>query len=136
MVKWTAHAIAQLRHIHDYIAQDSPLYAKRVSDALVRKTILLDELPRLGRKCRSSTTRRSGSCRCTLTASSTRSRQPISTSWRSFIKGGIYRRGRFRESHSHSAHSSNPGIRFTPSGLPCSTPFHSIVCWGKTLCFP
>ena len=50
MVKWTAHATTQLRHIHDYIAQDSPLYAKRVSDALVRKTFLLDELPRTGRK--------------------------------------------------------------------------------------
>ena len=50
MVKWTHHALTQLRHIHDYIAQDSPLYAKRVSDALVRKTLLLDELPRLGRK--------------------------------------------------------------------------------------
>jgi plasmid stabilization system protein ParE len=49
MVKWTAHATAQLHHIHDRIAQDSPLYAKRVSDALVRKTFLLDELPRLGR---------------------------------------------------------------------------------------
>jgi plasmid stabilization system protein ParE len=50
MVKWTAHAKAQLRHIHDYIAQDSPLYAKRVSEELVRKTLGLDELPRKGRK--------------------------------------------------------------------------------------
>ena len=49
MVKWTDHALAQLRHIHDYIAQDSPLYARRVSEALVSKTIGLDELPRLGR---------------------------------------------------------------------------------------
>lgn len=50
MVKWTAHAKAQLRHIHDYIAQDSPLYAKRVSEELVRKTIGLDELPHKGHK--------------------------------------------------------------------------------------
>lgn len=50
MVKWTRHALTQLRHIHDYIAHDSPLYAKRVSDALVRKTFLLDDLPRMGRK--------------------------------------------------------------------------------------
>jgi len=50
MVKWTNHALAQLRHIHDHIAQDSPLYAKRVSEALVSKTLELDELPRLGRK--------------------------------------------------------------------------------------
>ncbi|HFD11998.1 MAG TPA: type II toxin-antitoxin system RelE/ParE family toxin [Crenotrichaceae bacterium] len=50
VVKWTAHAKAQLRHIHDYIAQDSPLYAKRVSEELVRKTIGLDELPHKGHK--------------------------------------------------------------------------------------
>lgn len=49
MVKWTDHAKAQLRHIHDYIAQDSPIYAKRVADGLVRKTLGLDQLPRIGR---------------------------------------------------------------------------------------
>ena len=49
MVKWTGHAKAQLRHIHDYIAQDSPFYAKRVSEELVKKTQCLDELPRIGR---------------------------------------------------------------------------------------
>ena len=50
MVKWTDHAKAQVRHIHDYIAQDSVLYARRVSEALVKKTIGLDALPRKGRK--------------------------------------------------------------------------------------
>lgn len=49
MVKWTKHALVQLRHIHNYIAQDSPFYAKRVSNALVRKTFVLEELPRIGR---------------------------------------------------------------------------------------
>lgn len=49
MVIWTAHAIRQLRHIHNHIAHDSPIYAKRVSDALVRKTLLLEGLPRLAR---------------------------------------------------------------------------------------
>ena len=48
MVKWTDHAKKQLRHIHDYIAQDSKLYANRVVEALINKTILLDELPRMG----------------------------------------------------------------------------------------
>ena len=48
MVKWTDHAKAQLRHIHDYIAQDSAYYAKRVVAELVNKTIGLDELPRIG----------------------------------------------------------------------------------------
>ena len=50
MVKWTAHAKLQVRHIHDHIAQDSVLYAKRVSEELVKKTTGLDELPRKGRK--------------------------------------------------------------------------------------
>lgn len=50
MVKWTKHAKRQLRHIHDYIAQDSPLYAKRASEELVKKTIGLDQLPRKGRR--------------------------------------------------------------------------------------
>ena len=39
-----------LDNIHDYISQDSPLYVKGVSDALVRKTFLIDELLRMGRK--------------------------------------------------------------------------------------
>ncbi|NKC13280.1 MAG: hypothetical protein GKR94_14120 [Gammaproteobacteria bacterium] len=43
MVKWTNHAKRQLRHIHDYIAQDSPMYARRVSEALVKRTIGLDD---------------------------------------------------------------------------------------------
>ena len=50
MVKWTAHAKSQVRHIHNHIAQDSPLYARRVSEELVKKTIGLDELPHKGRK--------------------------------------------------------------------------------------
>jgi plasmid stabilization system protein ParE len=41
--------LAQLRHIYDYIAQDLPLYAKRVAEALVSKTAGLDDLPRMGR---------------------------------------------------------------------------------------
>jgi len=49
MVKWTEHALAQLRHIHDYIAQDSPIYAKRVAETMVGKTLSLGSLPRLGR---------------------------------------------------------------------------------------
>ncbi|MGF1545727.1 MAG: hypothetical protein ACFCUG_00205 [Thiotrichales bacterium] len=30
MVRGTAHALAQLRHIHDYIAQDAPRYSCRI----------------------------------------------------------------------------------------------------------
>ena len=50
MVIWTAHAKARLRQIQNYIAQDSPLYARRVSEEMVRKTIKLDSLPRRGHK--------------------------------------------------------------------------------------
>jgi len=50
MVKWTTHAKSQVRHIYDYIAQDSQLYARRVSEELIRKTVGLDEFPRKGRK--------------------------------------------------------------------------------------
>lgn len=49
MVKWTDHALTQLRHIYEHIAHDSPIYAKRVTEELVRKTLDLDILPRLGR---------------------------------------------------------------------------------------
>lgn len=44
MVKWTAHAKVQLRHIYNYIANDSSIYAERVSEALVQRTIDLDKL--------------------------------------------------------------------------------------------
>ena len=50
MVKWTDHAKAQVRYIHDYIAQDSALYGRRVSEELIKKTISLDKLPRKGKK--------------------------------------------------------------------------------------
>lgn len=49
MVKWTPHARRQLRQIHDYIAQDSPHYAKQVTQELVHKSMALDALPRIGR---------------------------------------------------------------------------------------
>jgi plasmid stabilization system protein ParE len=49
MVKWTDHAKVQLRHIHDYIAQDSAHYAKRVTQALVSKSLMMDKFPRTGK---------------------------------------------------------------------------------------
>ena len=49
MVKWSDHALAQLQDIHNYIAKNSPLYAKRVSSTLVQKSLPLDDLPRLGK---------------------------------------------------------------------------------------
>lgn len=49
MVKWTPHARRQLRHIHDYLAQDSPHYAEQVTHELMQKSMTLDALPRIGR---------------------------------------------------------------------------------------
>lgn len=49
MVSWTTHATNQLNLIHQHIAQESPLYARRVCEELVKKTVGLDELPRKGR---------------------------------------------------------------------------------------
>jgi toxin ParE1/3/4 len=49
MVKWTDHAKIQLRHIHDYIAQDSAYYAKRVTQELVNKSLTLNSFPLTGK---------------------------------------------------------------------------------------
>jgi plasmid stabilization system protein ParE len=49
MVTWTARARADLKAIHDYIAKDSPINAKRVVREMHRKTEGLAETPHLGR---------------------------------------------------------------------------------------
>lgn len=47
-VVWTRTARGHLRAVHDYIAADSPRYARRVVDRLTRKTEKLARLPHLG----------------------------------------------------------------------------------------
>lgn len=49
MVKWTLPAKKDLRKIHDYIAEDSRFYARRVVEDIVEKTEDLDEHPEIGR---------------------------------------------------------------------------------------
>jgi plasmid stabilization system protein ParE len=49
MVIWSDPAKADLRAIHDFIAHDSRHYAKKVTQDIVAKTDVLDELPRVGR---------------------------------------------------------------------------------------
>ena len=49
MVIWSDPAKADLRSIHDFIAHDSRHYAKKVTQDIVAKTDILDELPRVGR---------------------------------------------------------------------------------------
>lgn len=48
-VVWTDRAIARLRQIHAYIAQDQPLNADRVIDRLTRRVAQLAEHPKSGR---------------------------------------------------------------------------------------
>lgn len=49
MVIWSDPAKADLRSIHDFIAHDSTHYAKKVTQDIVAKTDVLDELPRMGK---------------------------------------------------------------------------------------
>lgn len=49
MVIWSEPAKADLRHIFEYIAHDSHHYAKKVTQEIVDKTAVLNELPRIGR---------------------------------------------------------------------------------------
>jgi len=51
MVIWTPRARTDLKAIHDYIAQDSPLTAKRIIRELIQKTDSLLVSPHLGKKC-------------------------------------------------------------------------------------
>ncbi len=49
MVIWSEPAKADLRHIFEYIAHDSHHYAKKVTQEIVDKTGVLNDLPRIGR---------------------------------------------------------------------------------------
>ena len=49
MVIWSQPAKADLRAIHDYIAADSSYYAKKLTQDIVAKTEVLEELPRIGK---------------------------------------------------------------------------------------
>jgi toxin ParE1/3/4 len=49
MVIWTKPARADLKHIHDFIAEDSKHYAKKVAQEVREKTDILDKLPNIGK---------------------------------------------------------------------------------------
>jgi toxin ParE1/3/4 len=49
VVRWTKPAKLDLRQIHDYIARDSKLYAKKVSFEIVEKSETLNSFPKSGR---------------------------------------------------------------------------------------
>lgn len=50
MVIWSEPAIADLHSIHNYIANNSPFYAKKVAQDIRCKTDILNDLPRIGKK--------------------------------------------------------------------------------------
>lgn len=49
MVIWTKPARADLKRIHDFIAEDSKLYAKKIAQEIREKTDILNELPNIGK---------------------------------------------------------------------------------------
>lgn len=49
MVIWTQPARADLKHIHDFIAEDSKHYARKVAQEIREKTDILDTLPEIGK---------------------------------------------------------------------------------------
>ena len=49
MVIWTKPARADLKHIHDFIAEDSKHYAKKVAQEIREKTDILNEFPNIGK---------------------------------------------------------------------------------------
>lgn len=50
MVIWSLPARADIKAIHDYIAKDSPFYAKKTVRDIRERVHALDELPRKGKK--------------------------------------------------------------------------------------
>ena len=50
MVIWSLPAKADLRSIHDYIAKNSPFYAKKVVQDIREKTDVLNTNPKVGKK--------------------------------------------------------------------------------------
>ena len=51
-VLWTDAAVAQLDAIHDYVAQTSPEYARRIIDRLTKRSIQIAAFPFSGRMMR------------------------------------------------------------------------------------
>ena len=51
-VLWTDAAVAQLEAIHDYVAQTSPEYARRIIDRLTKRSSQIAAFPSSGRMVR------------------------------------------------------------------------------------
>jgi addiction module RelE/StbE family toxin len=51
-VLWTDAAVAQFEAIHDYVAQTSPEYARRIIDRITKRSIQISAFPFSGRMVR------------------------------------------------------------------------------------
>jgi len=49
-VHWTDNAVARLLDIYEYIAHDSPIYAKRMVDRITKRSEQIASFPMSGRK--------------------------------------------------------------------------------------
>ncbi len=49
MVKWTAPAKRDLKRIHDFIAEDSKFYARRVVQDILSRSETIEDFPEIGR---------------------------------------------------------------------------------------
>jgi toxin ParE1/3/4 len=47
---WTDNALEQLWALHEYIAQSSPIYAKRIIDKITKRSKQIADFPLSGRK--------------------------------------------------------------------------------------
>lgn len=54
MVTWSSPARKDLKLIHEYIAQDSKFYAKKVIKDIVTRAMGLDDFPEMGELYRKS----------------------------------------------------------------------------------
>ncbi len=50
IVHWTETAIKHLTTLYPYIAQDSPLYAQRIADKIIRRSEQIAVFPQSGRQ--------------------------------------------------------------------------------------
>ena len=89
MVIWSEPAKADLRHIFEYITHDSRHYANKVTQEIVDKTGVLNELPTSAGRCRKPVTTACESFPFIPNVSSTRSSDRMFSSWPWRINGEI-----------------------------------------------
>lgn len=89
MVIWSFDAKRHLLEIHNFIARDSKIYAQRVADEIVTRSLQLDNLPQRHHMMAELGTKRSGSFRFILIGLFLRSCPTMSPCWQLYINGVI-----------------------------------------------